>query len=45
MDIYIYIYIYIFLERIYGYIRVDNFEFNIFMNYDYCINAITQPPS
>ena len=42
MDIYIYIYI---LERIYGYIRVDNFKFNIFMNYDYCINTITRPPS
>ena len=31
-------------QTIYGYIRIDNFVFNIFMNYDYCINTITKTP-
>ena len=31
-------------QKIYGYIRIDNFVFNIFMNYDYCINTITWTP-
>ena len=31
-------------QTIYGYIRIDNFVFNIFMNYDYCINTITWTP-
>ena len=31
-------------QTIYGYIRINNFIFNIFMNYDYCINTITSTP-
>ena len=31
-------------QTIYRYIRIDNFVFNIFMNYDYCINTITWTP-